>query len=451
MMLWMILTILCSAAAVLVAAPFSAPSTEMREDAASADLQVYRDQLGEVEREVAAGIIATTQAEGARAEIGRRLLGAQKAIGAAVRGPTLAGNQVAIVGVTGVVVLGSVILYALSGRPDLARRRRPSAPTVSRQRRCRSPRVDLDNRRTAAPATAGTAPSAAQGVGSVDEMIERIAARLEKNPGNAEDWRMLGWSYFGTDRYAEAADAYGKAAQLQPKNAQLFASQGEALVRASQGQITPQAMAVLETTHKLDPKEPRARFFLGMAKEQAGNKAAALADWAALAKEADPAEPWVADLLQRIAELAGQMGVRSPRRSARGSPTGGTSRTGAAEGRRAGGARPPPPQNPWHRHPRQQSPAPARGPTADDVKAAETLSAGDRNAMIRGMVDGLAARLEKSPRDADGWIKLIRSRKVLGEDAAASQALKKALDIFADTPDERAQIVAAAMELQVKP
>ena len=92
-----------------------------------------------------------------------------------------------------------------------------------------------------------------------------------------------------------------------------------------------------------------------------------------------------------------------------------------------------------------------RGPTADDVKAAEGLSAGDRNAMIRGMVDGLAARLDKAPRDADGWIKLIRSRKVLGEDAAASLALKKALDIFADAPAERAQIVAAAMELQVKP
>jgi cytochrome c-type biogenesis protein CcmH len=448
MLLWMILTILCSAAAVLVAAPFLRHYGQP-EDAAAADLQVYRDQLGEVEREVTAGIIAPTQAEGARVEIGRRLLAAQKAIGAAVTGPAMAGNQVAIVGVTGIVVLGSVILYALSGRPDLpsVQTARPQSaaaiampqPAGGAGQPARSPEPAAQVPRGAA----GTAPS----LGSVDEMIERIAARLEKNPGNAEDWRMLGWSYFGTDRYAEAADAYGKAAQLQPGNAQLFASQGEALVRASQGQITPQAMAVFETTHKLDPKEPRARFFMGMAKEQAGDKAAALSDWVALAKDADPAEPWTADLVQRIAELSGQMGIAVPdvaRAAAQQAGPPGLALLKDAE-----------PAAPTAAPIKPVAPLPktaeSRGPTAEDVKAAEALSAGDRNTMIRGMVDGLAARLEKSPRDADGWIKLIRSRKVLGEDAAASQALKKALDIFADAPAERAQIVAAAMELQVKP
>ncbi len=450
MLLWMILTILCSAAAVLVAAPFLRRYGQ-QDAAGTADLQVYRDQLGEVEREVAAGIIAPAQAEGARVEIGRRLLSAQKAIGTAVKGPTLAGNQVAIVGVTGIVVLGSVILYALSGRPDLpsAQAVRPQGLPVASAPQAPSaggtPVRPGETSAGQAPAAAGTGAS----LGSVDEMIGRIAARLEKNPGNAEDWRMLGWSYFGTDRYAEAADAYGKAAQLQPGNALLFASQGEALVRAAQGQITPQAMAVFEATNKLDPKEPRARFFLGMAKEQAGDKAAALAAWVALAKDADPAEPWAADLLQRIAELAGQMGVAVPdvaRAAAQQAGPPGLTLLKEAEPATPA-ATPAQPARP------QQSSKQAaeRGPTADDVKAAEALSAGDRNTMIRGMVDGLAARLEKSPRDADGWIKLIRSRKVLGEDAAASQALKKALDIFADAPAERAQIVAAAMELQVKP
>ena len=56
-----------------------------------------------------------------------------------------------------------------------------------------------------------------------------------------------------------------------------------------------------------------------------------------------------------------------------------------------------------------------KGPSPQDVRTADALPPKDRSAMIRGMVDRLANRLEKSPRDADGWIKLIQSRMVLGE------------------------------------
>lgn len=65
------------------------------------------------------------------------------------------------------------------------------------------------------------------------------------------------------------------------------------------------------------------------------------------------------------------------------------------------------------------------------------------------MVDGLAARLEQSPRDAEGWIKLMRSRVLLSEPDQAKQALERALAIFADAPQERSQIAAAARELGV--
>jgi cytochrome c-type biogenesis protein CcmH len=67
--------------------------------------------------------------------------------------------------------------------------------------------------------------------------------------------------------------------------------------------------------------------------------------------------------------------------------------------------------------------------------------------MIRGMVEGLAVRLEQSPRDAEGWIKLIRSRVVLGEADQAKQALDRALTVFDNAPQERNQITAAAREL----
>jgi cytochrome c-type biogenesis protein CcmH len=71
----------------------------------------------------------------------------------------------------------------------------------------------------------------------------------------------------------------------------------------------------------------------------------------------------------------------------------------------------------------------------------------DRMAMIQGMVDRLAERLSQSPRDVDGWIRLMRSRQVLGEADAAGETLRMALDVFKDAPQEQDRISAAAREL----
>jgi cytochrome c-type biogenesis protein CcmH len=86
------------------------------------------------------------------------------------------------------------------------------------------------------------------------------------------------------------------------------------------------------------------------------------------------------------------------------------------------------------------------GPTAGDVRNAETMPPADRMAMIRGMVESLAARLEQSPRDVEGWIKLIRSRKVLGETEAARQALQRAFAVFDGAPQEQTRLDAAGRE-----
>jgi cytochrome c-type biogenesis protein CcmH len=75
------------------------------------------------------------------------------------------------------------------------------------------------------------------------------------------------------------------------------------------------------------------------------------------------------------------------------------------------------------------------------------MPAGDRAAMIQGMVAGLADRLQRSPRDADGWIKLIRSRMVLGETELAKQALTHGLEVFADDKQQRDRIAGAAQQL----
>jgi cytochrome c-type biogenesis protein CcmH len=471
MLLWIILTVMTSAAAVWVSIPLLRRFDDRRA-AASNDLEVYRDQLAEVQREMSDGLIDADQATNANTEIKRRMLSAERLLSATKSTLTLGERHFAVVSVAGLVVLGSVILYSNTGRPDLPSvARAPTSlvlgggnqgatfqPTQGSAQRGGGGAVAPTQSQTrdaavgppaSGPAVDGaTQGAAAPALGTVDDMILRLVDRLKKDPNNAETLRMLGWSYFSTEKYAEAADAYAKAIALQPKNAALHTSHGEALVRVANGEVKADAIAAFDQALALDPKDPRARFFKGLVLEQTGKKPEALAAWIAVLADAGPDDAWAGDLKARILELASELGVdvsaklpvEAPVASVA-APAKALTAGGLLQTLKDGGAS----------APTATTPTAPRGPTADDVKAAERLSATDRTAMIRGMVDGLATRLEKSPRDTDGWIQLIRSRKVLGEDAVAKTTLVKALGIFSDAPQEQSRIAAAAAEIGIKP
>jgi cytochrome c-type biogenesis protein CcmH len=277
------------------------------------------------------------------------------------------------------------------------------------------------------PEMQSAAPQA--GLASVDEMIERLAARLRQNPSDPEGWRMLGWSYFSTQRFHESAAAYLKAIELRPDAAEFRSLHGEALVSAADGTITAEAMQAFDEALARDPAEPKARYFKGLAKAQAGDKAAALEDWIRILNESGSSEPWQVELKQRTADLARELGVDISARL--------RNRQAAASGDILKALAGP-------------QPGPAR-PAAvlPDALATGTAPPADQTAMIRGMVDGLAARLEQSPRDAEGWIKLMRSRVVLGETDRAKQALERALREFENAPTERGLITSAAQQLRI--
>jgi cytochrome c-type biogenesis protein CcmH len=271
-------------------------------------------------------------------------------------------------------------------------------------------------------------------LGTVDEMIGRLVERLNRNPNDPEGWRMLGWSYFNTERFAQSAAAYAKAIELNPQSADFRSSRGEALVRAADGRVTDEARAVFEQALRLDATDPKGRFFMGLAKEQTGDKLAALDDWIAILNDTDSNEAWATDLRQRVTELGRETGVDPSTRLHRPKP--------AASGGLLGILQ------------QQQAAPPAAvpnsgGPSAEDVRNATAMTPSDRVAMIQGMVDRLASRLDQSPRDVDGWIKLMRSRKVLGETEAAEQTFRFALDVFKDAPREQEQISAAGRELEL--
>jgi cytochrome c-type biogenesis protein CcmH len=429
MMLWLIMTVMIVVATICLTVPL-VRRFDRRDDSASA-IAVYRDQLREIEQDLREGSIDDSLAETARIEIKRRVLAADRSSPATAPTPSARERSFVLIGAIGIVVLGSVGLYAMTGRPDLASTSRSLRADTAEDALTMLSSLPPDHLMggfaAAGKVNASGAAALQTGLPSVEEMTQRLAARLSQHPDDIDGWRTLGWSYVNIGRFPEAAAAYAKAIKLDPTNMELQSGRIEALVGSANGVVTSEAKTAITEALKLSPQNSRARFFEGLSKEQDGDKAAALAEWTGLLKDADPEEGWVADLKGRVSELRHDMGIQSAAVSEQ-------SRTAIAGLSSKGPAGP------------AMSLTTESGPTAQDARAAEAMSPTDRVAMIRGMVDGLAVRLERSPRDADGWIRLIRAWNVLGEGDLAKQALARGLEVFADDAAERDRIAASARQ-----
>lgn len=273
----------------------------------------------------------------------------------------------------------------------------------------------------APPATAAAAPTAeAAPQPEVGAMIAQLEAKLKEDPNKPEGWRLLGWSFFETGRYAESATAYARAAKLDPKNADYQSSLGEALVLAGTGDVPADAAAAFERALALDPKDPRARYFLAVRKDMAGDHKGAIDDWFALLQDSPADAPWYADVKKTIEQVAAKEKIDvAPRLAA---------------------LRPAAPAGP------AAALAGIPGPNPAQMAAASKLPPGQQEAMVRAMVDGLAAKLQADPKQPDRWMMLIRSRMQLGQSREAAAALQQAI---AANPAARAQLTSAAKLLGV--
>jgi cytochrome c-type biogenesis protein CcmH len=258
-----------------------------------------------------------------------------------------------------------------------------------------------------------------QPVGSVEENIRQLKARLTREPNDPAGWRMLGWSYFETGDLMGSAAAYRRAAQIEPENAENWSSLGEALQTANTD-VSAEAAAAFERALKLDRTDPRARYFTAVQKDLQGHHDAAIADWIALLRDTPAGAPWEADLRRTIMQVAEQHHIN------------------------VSGQMPAMPQG---------APATAGipGPTPEQLAAASSIPPEQQSEMAKEMVDRLASRLRQNPQDADGWMRLMRSRMVLGEIEAAREAHKSGLAAFKQDSAARAKLDRAARELGIPP
>lgn len=392
MILWFVLTLLIVLAAVGLVIPLVRPRAAS--EGGSTAVGILKSQLAELEGQRLAGTVDDAEAGRLKLEIERRLLAEARTEEAPSRPLGEKALTRLAFGIAAVVVLGAAGLYALMGKPET-----PSAPAPAQ---------------TAAGAT-GDHPT-----GDLPAMILQLQTQVQANPDDAEGWRLLGWSYFQTGAFSEAAVAYGRASVLQPSNGSHASAQGEALVQAAGGQVTPAAAAAFQTALRADPADPRARYFLAVQKDQSGDQAGAMADWIEIINSAPADAPWAGEVRRFVEDLARERGIDLTGRLKPAS-------AGAAPGPMAG----------------------TPGPTPDQVAAAQSMSPEDRNAMVQGMVAGLESRLQANPRDVEGWVRLMRARMVLGETDAATRAYRSGRAAFNGDAASQGQLAEAARGLGV--
>lgn len=273
-MIWLALGLLLLAAIVVVLPPLLKGAKAV--PAAESDLAVYRDQLKEIDLDQERGLISAVEGDAARTEIKRRIL-ALNAAPIASAATSKGAKPLAFVVGLGVVGV-SVAIYLALGQPGLpARPYDPAAEQLAVQEGM---------------------------LQEVEGMIGRLAERLKQQPNDAMGWRMLGWSYLQLGRTGEAVDALKRAVALDAGNAALRSLLGESLVRQADGKITPEASAVFEEALKRDAKEPRARFYKGLALMQAGKEREALAAWNAIVRDGPPDAEWIPAVRAQAQALA---------------------------------------------------------------------------------------------------------------------------------------------------
>jgi cytochrome c-type biogenesis protein CcmH len=246
------------------------------------------------------------------------------------------------------------------------------------------------------------APAAVESAHAIAPMIAGLEAKLKASPGDVAGWRMLGQSTFSIGKYADAARAYARAAALAPGSADDWSALGEALVYAHGQGVDADAAHAFERAVAIDPKDARARYFLGVRKDLAGDHEGAVEDWIALLKDTPAGAPWE----QSVRALVTQVATREKIDISGRLPAPAASATDMATDA-------------------------IPGPSAAQMADAARINPSEQDRMARAMVDRLAVRLAQDPRDADGWIRLMRARLVLGDKAAAAAAYAQARAAFA--------------------
>jgi len=356
------------------------------------DVQVYRDQLTEVDRDLQRGVISDEDAERLRTEISRRILSADAK--ATISGP--GGDQPRTLGLAvsalmaTMVVGGGFWLYAQLGAPgygDLGLASRMEIAEAARENRPAQAEAE-----TQLPV--GQNPDVQP---EYSDLVQRLRGAVAERPGDVQGHVLLARSEAALGNYVAAYSAQERVVSLKGERAtgSDYADLADMMVLAAGGYVSPEAERVLETALTRDPQNGVAQYYMGLMLAQTGRPDIAFRLWDRLVRQSRADDAWVPPIMAQIEDMAFRAGISD------------------------------------YQVPRI---AGVSGPTADDMEAAGEMSEEDRQEMIRGMVSQLSDRLANEGGPPEDWARLITSLAVLGDETQAIAIWNNAQEVFADNP-----------------
>ena len=480
MILWLILAVMTLAAVAAVWWPLARRQKSVR---SGSDVAVYRDQLDEIDRDEAASLIGSVEAEAARVEVSRRLIAAAEAakVVSAVAAPAPARSYrwATLAAAIIVLPLGAGLVYLSLGSPNLV------------------------------PVSMNAEASGKQLPEGIEQTVAEVEKYLEANPKNGRGWELLAPVYLRLGRFDDAVRARRNALEIFGPDPARLGDLGEAIVVASNGVVTPEAKSLFERANAADPEDVMAQYYLGLSAKQEGRRDEAVKRWTALVSSAREGAEWlpmVKSALARVDEKEPTFVAAAPSAAAVAPPEhngdaieamvarlaerlkkdgsdvpgwvqlvrsyrvlGRTEKANAAvadahaalagdqqalqrldqglqgletEAAASGGS-----------GPGAAGPAPSAiavappGPDASQVAAAAQMAPGERNNMIESMVARLAQRMAENGSDVDGWLRLIKAYTVLGERDKALTAAASARNALAGNSDNLRRIGELTKEL----
>ena len=375
--------------------------------AAEYDLKVYRDQLAEIDRDLARGTLPPEEADRQRTEVSRRLLEADRTRAKADASASTRGIAVAVA-LIAAVIGGSYWAYLRLGAPGY-----PDLPLATRlamsdeMRANRPPQAQMEaDAEASRPAPIEPEPEFAQ-------LMDQLRAAVAERPDDARGLELLAANEARLGNLPAARVAQERLIGLKGETATAedHAALAELMIMAAGGLVSAEAEAQLTEALTLDPRNGTARYYYGLMAAQVGRFDRTFGLWEPLLREGPPDAPWIAPIRAQIADVAARAGVSY--------------------------TLPPDPALP--------------GPDGDAVAAAEEMSEADRQAMIEGMVAQLGSRLATEGGTVEEWARLISSLAVLERQDEAAEIYAEALERFAGSPAQQSFLREAALNAGLTP
>ena len=395
----MLFWIISAALALLIAALFALALLTRRAEAehpAAYDLRIYRDQLKEVERDLARGVINEADAERIRTEVGRRVLAADAQLAIADVSSQQPRALTIVIAATIALILtgGGVAIYTQLGTPGLG-----DLPHKARLQASQ----DLYSSRSSHEAFLARLPvrNAPQQEAGYLELVERLREAVASRPDELQGQQFLAQSEARLGNYAAARAAQSAVIRLKGEavGASDFVTMAQMYITEADGYVSPEAEAALRRALRADRTDPVARYFLGQMWLQNDRPDRAFGLWSQLLNEGPEEAPWIAPIRQSIDDIAWLAGVE------------------------------------------YTQPAPSEmatdmpGPSVQDIENAGEMTPEERQEMVQSMVQRLNDRLATEGGTPEEWARLISAYGSLGDESRARAIWLEAQQRFADTPD----------------